>query len=310
MSVLSDLVDDAANDTVPTNVLLRRMKVLAVRLKTPPLAAWVQRELDGYGPDDPLPEYRGPFVCEALGTFTGPFGSGMENGRMPMMGIHEDWRDAFRDLCAAEFRQGVGALEDLRRGSEGHLSLSWPANAVALTSTLIDEGKIAWYDGMYLASARTVVPDGLLVGAIESVRTRVLDLALGIESEDPSAGDPASASIAPEQVATIYNTVVNGGNVALGSSDFSQALSSAPIDLNDLLSRLQEIGVPEAMRADLVVAIEQDGPITDGPGERVQGWLSRSAVWAGNQASNTGSGALGGVVAQLVLLHLGLVPSP
>ena len=110
-----------------------------------------------------------------------------------------------------------------------------------------------------------MAPTGLLVGAIESVRTRILDLALGIEAEDPRAGDPSSASIAPEQDTTIYNTVVHGGNVALGSKDFSQVLNSAPADLDDLLTRLATLGVPETLRDELTAALAEDGSITDDP---------------------------------------------
>lgn len=311
MSVLSVLVDDAASDVVPTNVLLRRMKVLAVRLKTPPLAKWIQNELDGYGPDDALPDYRGPFRCDARGTFSGPFGSGMENGHVPLMGIADEYRPQFERLYDVSLSQGVGALEDLRNSLDGGVSVAWPGNIIALTSGLISQGKISWYEGMYLASARTVVPDQLIIGALEAVRSRLLDLALGIEAEDPQAGDPAHASIEPQQVSTIFNTVVQGGNVAVGSSDFSQVLSTAPSDRSDLLARLAQVGVPEELRAALAVALEEDGPISgEAAGPRVQGWMTKAAVWAGNQTSNTGTGALGGVIAQLVLMHLGLVPAP
>jgi len=54
------------------------MKVLAARLKTVPLADWVEHELGGYGKDAPLPGYRGPFPAEARGSFSGPFGSSYE----------------------------------------------------------------------------------------------------------------------------------------------------------------------------------------------------------------------------------------
>ena len=306
MSVLSELVDDAASDGIPTAVLLRRIKVLAVRLKTPPLAQWVQNELDGYEPDDVLPDYRGPFDSEPLGMFSGPFGSSMTNVGMPKIGIDADSRDTFEPFYTFSIRQGLPSIEQFLAGSANGMQFNWPADAVAYVNTLINSGKIHWYEMHGLVAAHNPISRTILSDIVATVRNRVLDLALGIEAEDPSAGDPAKATIAPEQVATIYNTVVHGGNVAVGASDFTQIINTRPTSLNDLLSRLESVGVPADLRADLAAAIEADGEPSGAPGEEVTGWLGRAAAWAGTQASNAGSGALGGVITQVVLMYLGL----
>jgi hypothetical protein len=58
MSVLSELQEAAVRGDVPLEELLRRGEVLAFRLAHDPLKRWVRNELDGYGPDEPLPAYR------------------------------------------------------------------------------------------------------------------------------------------------------------------------------------------------------------------------------------------------------------
>jgi hypothetical protein len=58
MTPLTELVDAASGDAVPVSTLLRKVKVIASRLKVGELESWVDHELAGYPPDAELPEYR------------------------------------------------------------------------------------------------------------------------------------------------------------------------------------------------------------------------------------------------------------
>lgn len=111
MTFLGELVSDASGDTVPTPVLLRRMKVLAARLKTIPLADWVERELGGYGNDAPLPTYRGPFPAEARGSFSGPFGSSMNNAPIPSLAFQSQHRKTFEPFSRSNFARASPSLK-------------------------------------------------------------------------------------------------------------------------------------------------------------------------------------------------------
>jgi hypothetical protein len=59
MPSLVDQLQSAALDrNVPVEDLLRRAKVVATKLESHQFLSWIDREMKGYGPDDPVPEYR------------------------------------------------------------------------------------------------------------------------------------------------------------------------------------------------------------------------------------------------------------
>jgi hypothetical protein len=71
VSKLTDIIDAATNDTESIASLLRKTKVLAARLETPPLIDWVDNELDGYLDNAPLPSYRGRFHTRVISQWAG-----------------------------------------------------------------------------------------------------------------------------------------------------------------------------------------------------------------------------------------------
>lgn len=311
MTLLTELVDAASGDDVALAVLLRRVKVLASRLGTGPLAEWVEHELSGYGPDVDLPDYRGPFPAQALGHFSGPFGSGVQNAPIPLVAFDQSERATFEQLFTLEFRQGVAALEDLVHRSEGSdegLHFSWPADIVAYANMLWGQGKVHWYEGMGLVSAKTPVSVSQVAGVLDTVRTRVLDLALAIESADPAAGQQGGSTMRPEQATQIFHTTIMGGNVAIASTSFVQSIAP-PASEAELLQRLTGLGVRADLVAELEAALQADHAAGDGsasqPGHRVQAWLGKVAMLSARTGGAIAVGASADVVAQLVSSFFG-----
>lgn len=310
MTLVSELIDAASGDSVATPVLLRRVKVLAARLKTVPLADWVDHELSGYNGDSPLPPYRGPFRGEARGTFSGSFGSSISNAPIPIVAFDEKHRKTFEDFFKIELRQGVAELEDMASAADGEgagtLHMPWPADAIAYANVLWQQGAVHWYEGMGLTSAHVPIPASMLRGVLDTVRTRVLDLALAIESEDPLAGNAADAdTIAPETVTNIFNTTVMGGNLAIGSQGVSQVVQAPPATENELLARLTSLGVDADLIGELREALEKDRVAGEGsggePGSRVRNWLGKVAVHSAKAGGEVATGASGDLVARLVM---------
>jgi hypothetical protein len=309
VTLVSELIDAASGDSVATPVLLRRVKVLAARLKTGPLAEWVDHELSGYDSQAPLPSYRGPFRGESRGTFSGPFGSSMSNAPIPIVAFDEKYRSHFDDYFKIEIRQGVAELEDMSiaaASDSGNLHFPWPADAIAYANMLWQQGAVHWYEGMGLTGAHIPVPASLLRGVLDTVRTRVLDLALAIESEDPQAGSAANGeSIAPDTVTNIFNTTVMGGNLAIGSQGVSQVLQAPPRTEEELLARLASLGVDEALVRELRDALDEDRAAGESngtePGSRVRNWLGKVAVRSARAGGEVATGASGDLIAQLVM---------
>jgi len=309
VTLLSDLIDAASGDEVALPVLLRRVKVLAARLRTGALAGWVEHELAGYGADAELPAYRGPFDAQALGHFSGPFGSEITNAPIPTLSFDAEVRSTFTPLFTIEIRQGVATLEELVHrsqltpGAEG-LHVAWPADLVAYANVLWQEGKIHWYEGHGLVGAKTPVSIGQLTGVLDTVRTRVLDLALALESEDPRAGERETSTIQPERATNIFHTVVMSGNLAIGSANVTQTVAP-PATEGELLQRLVELGLSEELVDELRDALHADQESGEGtasePGSRVKAWLGKVAMLGAKAGGGVAVGASGDLVAQMVM---------
>jgi AbiTii len=91
MKLLAEIIDAAVDDEVPLSTLLRKCMVLAHQLKNHRFRVWIEKELDRYGPDDELPNYR-MVRAPARGTFLGIGGRVMQNQPLPSMVLKEEHR--------------------------------------------------------------------------------------------------------------------------------------------------------------------------------------------------------------------------
>ena len=310
MSLLQEIITGASRDSVSTPVLLRMVKVLAARTGIHELGEWVGSELNGYADQADIPSYRGPFHGEARGTFLGPFGSQMTGALIPALSFPKGFRDG--PLFSYDIRQSVSELNDLADKAEGdRLVLPWGADTVAMVNSMINDGRVRLYPGMGLFEANISISASQIRSILDQVRNRILDLALSIEAEDPNAGEAGGTLMAEERGNNIFNTVVHGGNVAMGSSHFVQQVLSNPAkDDDSLADQLQQLGVPADLIEDLRAALNEDRAASSGeltsPGTQVQGWIGRISTLAASTGGKIGTSVTSAVVTQAVLAYFGL----
>lgn len=73
MTLLERIIESAERDGSVSS-LLRMMKTLAARTGADQLGKWANNELTGYGVDDTVPQYRGPFEIQVTATFRNSLG--------------------------------------------------------------------------------------------------------------------------------------------------------------------------------------------------------------------------------------------
>ena len=250
MSLLRDIQNSAIDSSVPLTSLLRKCKILAVRLGNAEFKSWIDAELNGYPSKDAVPQYR-VMTVNSKGHFSGPAGSGLRHADIPLACIPEEFR---QDLRKAHLGQAIAGLESLVEDSKGGTAQEpWIPDLVALVGQEI-------YQDMICVQAWKVIPISGVVAALDSVRTRVLNFALEIETEAPDAGEaPGRATPVPQdKIIHIFNThiVGNVGNVAAGGvnanqtarlgqdtdrlfADMLQAIARSKAD-SDAIARLSE----------------------------------------------------------------------
>ncbi|MGB1836786.1 hypothetical protein, partial [Marinobacter adhaerens] len=82
MSLLHQIQESVVQEGSDLGSVLLKLRLLASRLGSEVLEEWVKHESEGYPKDAELPEYRVVGVSYR-GTFSGPFGAGIQNAQIP-----------------------------------------------------------------------------------------------------------------------------------------------------------------------------------------------------------------------------------
>lgn len=227
MSLLNEIVDGV--DSMPVASLLRKVTILARRLKSDPLTEWVHHELTGYKEDSNIPDYRGPFPAAVQGNFMLPFHSGPSRLEIAPIGFPEDQRDTnwFKLIFIQPIAEIEAATQD---GQPKELQLPWSADYVKYVNYLMQNGEVRLYTDALLLNAWRSVNGLQLRGIVDTVRTRLLNFALAMEEIEPTAGDPGATAPPPAVVTTVVNNYIFDStvNLAQASEKVTQTMTTQP----------------------------------------------------------------------------------
>jgi hypothetical protein len=306
MSLLRDIQTAASSSKGSTADLLRKCKVLAARLKSPDLSSWVEKELNGYGKDDALPDYRMINHVESRGHFVGSFGRQVQNAPIPPSCLPENLREFVE---TQPLYDGVSVYEALLNSKEGTFEVMWPSDLLRVVGQRI-------YEDMVCVTASKVIPRGAIISLVDTVRNKVLAFALDIEIENPNAGEatPSETPIPPNTVSQVFHShfYAQVGNVASGSTNVSQiaTINIAAGDTLALRAQLLQLGVPASDIDDLTNALTQDVAAGEkGLGARAAAWLGKGLSKAASGAWSVSLNAASAVVPKLIAQYLGLPTS-
>ena len=113
MSLLHEIQTAVIQDGANLSSALLKLRLLAARLGSNPLEEWVKHESEGYPPDSEVPPYR-VVPVSYRGTFTGTFGSRINNAQIPGYIVEEF---AGKGWTRYEIRDGIAAINDLVRST-------------------------------------------------------------------------------------------------------------------------------------------------------------------------------------------------
>jgi hypothetical protein len=167
--LLDDIINLAVDNKQSVSTLLRKCLVLAHQLKNERLKEWANEELNGYSSVEKLPEYR-TLAAGATETFVGPgwarFRQGIPSGALEKE--HRKWAER------AYLAQSVGTLEEMLK-SRGSIFFPWNDN-------LVHRYRDELMSGWQLWSVHQELPKSAIAGIVDTVRARVLNMALEIQS--------------------------------------------------------------------------------------------------------------------------------
>lgn len=307
MTILEDIQNTAVDGRSDLASILRKCKLLAARLNSKPLEDWVIWESNGYPEGIEVPDYR-VWSLEVRGHFAGPFGSAIRNAPIPidlLSFISKESRDTYKNW---QCRLSVANIEETLRNSErDRVSVSTGNLAVVIGTRLYE-------DGVYnCVQTWAEFGRGHLVELLNTVRNRILDFALAMEKENPSAGEKGEKELAevtaPSKVTQIFNTTVYGGAAqVVGTATNSRiGLKLKAQDFSALQKILHDMGVEKPDIDELKLALDQEPvPKTKGFGPKVSSWIGKMVGKAAEGGWQISAGAAGDLLAKLITQYYGI----
>lgn len=301
-SALERAIDSLSSHEITVTAALRQLLVVGHRIEAEALTSWIRSELDGYKPDDPVPEYRdGSLLSLAVRVaFDGPWRR-REVVTVSAAELPESLKSVLEEIS---LRMPVAELEALADPEEeGEPGAPLPGWWVARYREAMERGE-APGPASYIANQAVVdLPRTRLVGILERVRTTALSLALELEAVSRDAGSSDGPTVTSDTelsraVATHMTTIYAAphSSVSVASGAFASAVQLAAGDVEGLLREAGKLIQDDGLAA-LRAALTDDG---NSPAEATGGFLRRLRAGSYVVASGvTTSAAYDGLLALL-----------
>lgn len=267
MSLLDQIRSDLVNESASLSNTLRKAKILASAIGLTEFRDWVDSELGGYLDKEKVPSYRW-FHPTNLGTFSGPFQSGVKNMVLPTYNLP----DVVKDFAENQFFfHGVGELEALEAQTAGSHQRKWPQEMVMLA-----RDAISMQGGMVLIDAYQPIPAHVISGILDQVKTKLLDFVLGLQERNITSEDLDNRTVEPGSVRNLFNITIYGDRNIVASGEYvnQQVNPVEKGDIDSLLSCLRQLEVDNDDLTDLEAAVSAEPDPPGGQyGPRVRAWL-------------------------------------
>lgn len=306
MSLLHEIQVAVLQDGSDLGPILLRLRLLAARIGSQPLAEWVRHESEGYPRDAELPDYR--FIpVSYTASFSGPFGSGIKNAPISPYLVK---KFAGEHWVRYEMRESIAAVDDLlgTTGDDGHLGI----NAADLI--LVLQGKV--YTDYACNSVTGSIARSSLASIRHAVRSRVLELTLELEKSVPDATaiaiGPAALPSAPSAATAtqIAQQIIYGNftSIAATGDGATIQVAVAPHDTQSLAQFLTGSGMVEEDAKELarLAASEKPESPQEPMGPQVRNWLVENLKKAASGAWKMGVAVSTDVVKEALLKYYGL----
>lgn len=276
MSLLHEIQASIVQEGTDLGSILLKLRLLASRLGSGPLEEWIKHESEGYPRDSEVevPSYR---VIEVIysGTFSGPFGSGINNAPIPPLLIEKFGGDSWTKY---EMRASIAAVDELvKRSAEGGGTLGIDASNLIL----LLQGKV--YKDNACNAIQGTISRASLAEIQYAVRSRILELTLELERSVPVAADISFGSPDPgtnlnsDKVTRISQQIIYGNVTAISSSGQGAQfyLSIGERDDQALIENLVKAGIPESDASELaeILASEEPNSNEEPLGAKANAWL-------------------------------------
>ncbi|MDG4890926.1 hypothetical protein [Mesorhizobium sp. WSM4887] len=303
ISILREIQAAVLSDEADLSTIMLKLRFLASRLGSEQLEDWVKYETEGYPRDIEVPPYRIVHVT-FKGTWSGPFGGGIQNAPIPS---HLIDKYAGKNWTRRQVRESVAGVEELAKSEELGIDAS---NLILLL-----QGKV--YADWACVSVSGEVSPIAMKEIRQAVRSRVLELTLELEKRVPLAGEVSLMKAIPKgpengaAVTQIFNQTVYGNVTHVTAMDGAQVtLSIMAGDVGSMTTALVEAGLPQEAAKEFseIVAAEPPKSVDKPLGNKALAWIKKNGPKAASGAWKVGSDVLTEVLTEAAMKFAGLKP--
>jgi len=255
---ISDLEKDIVDSSISLNNILMKAKILASRLKNQDLKIWIEREINGYNDKEDIPSYR-IVTADLYGSFSGSFGSSLENGSIPFKLFSVEDQLIFNNKYV--MFSSVSALENLIRTNDNLDKLTVPYNGDHLVylNIIMQEKNI--YSGMNCLHAYKLISKSQIVEVVSTIRNKLLSIVLELIEKYPEnvKSNEGLAKIPISESNLVINNNIYGSTIGNLISGYNMDVSIVKEnDIESLLDLMRQINIEEPEINNLKIAVEKD----------------------------------------------------
>lgn len=303
MPLLHQIQESVVQEGSDLGSILLKLRLLAARLGSDFLEEWVKHESEGYPKEIEVPSYRIIGVTYT-GTFSGPFGSGINNAPIPTYLIEKFAGDKWTKY---KVRESIAAVDELTSKDGGTLGID------ASNLMLLLQGKV--YEDYSPVEIRGTINRTSMYEIKQAVRSRILELTIELEKSIPAAshvtfGEPQDNDTNTEQVQQISQQIIYGNvNTAVaGAQGSNVSVSVNAGDIESLIEFLTSKGIPETDATEIASIMESEEPEGDEEpfGEKAKEWIGENLVKAAQGTWNIGKSVATSVLKEAALKYYDL----
>lgn len=229
MSLFHDIQASILEEDESLASVLLKLRLLASRLQSDPLAAWIRQELEGYNTGD-VPSYRIASVAY-VGSFWGTFGRSITNAPIPPVVID---KFAGEHFTRRKMTHSISAISKLALADE-------PRHIDGSDLILPLQGKV--YPDYTCNAVFGIISGSDLVRILDTVRNRILDFTIAIGKEHPEIRDADLLGATPES----EGTATARANQIVQQVIYANNVNNSPFSF---VADLEKILVDRVMRSD------------------------------------------------------------
>lgn len=305
MSLLHQIQESVVQEGCDLGSVLLKLRLLAARLGSDVLEEWVKHESEGYPKEAEVPSYRVVSVSYQ-GTFSGPFGSGIQNAPIPPnlidMFAGEGWTHY-------EIRESIAAVDDLVKSCADGGSLGIDASNLIL----LLQGKI--YKDYSCNDVSGTISRSAFSEIQQTVRSRILELTLELEKSIPAAvnvtfGASKNQDANSDKVQQISQQIIYGNvtTAVAGGHNSTINISIGQGDTKSLIEYLEKSGMPNTDATEIAQIMESEKPAShEEPfGAKAKNWIASNLKKAAEGTWTIGVTVATKVLSEAALKYYGL----